>query len=135
MKKILIIICVVIATAITSISYNNVSVEAKIKEVYGDTDSVVMKGKLKKIKLWYAGEWQTNYVLYVNPKFRVLHSHWYDYATTQKRICVIGLSKKQKKKYKNKNVKVWGTIGVTSNYFCTDYGIYDVKKIKKIKKK
>ena len=48
----------------------------------------ILKGKLKKVKYYYGGEYQINYVLYVKPKFVVEHSYMYDDAPIQSRICV-----------------------------------------------
>ena len=112
---------------------NSNCVNAKVKSVYSSNDNVTMKGKLKKVKYYYGGEYQINYVLYVKPKFVVEHSYMYDDAPIQSRICVY-IGKKQWKKYKNKKVKIKGTMTENSAYYCTLFGIYDIDSIKKIKK-
>ena len=83
---------------------NSNCVNAKVKSVYSSNDNVTMKGKLKKVKYYYGGEYQINYVLYVKPKFVVEHSYMYDDAPIQSRICVY-IDKKQWKKYIENNVK------------------------------
>lgn len=112
---------------------NSNCVNAKVKSVYSSNDNVTMKGKLKKVKYYYGGEYQINYVLYVKPKFFVEHSYMYDDAPIQSRICVY-IDKKQWKKYKNKKVKIRGTMTENSAYYCTPFGIYDIDSIKKIEK-
>lgn len=63
----------------------------------------------------------------------VEHSYMYDDAPIQSRICVY-IDKKQWKKYKNKKVKIKGTMTENSAYYCTPFGIYDIDSIKKIEK-
>ncbi len=112
-------------------------VEAKIK-TYCTEEKVVMTGKIKKVKYYmWNGRCEINYVLYTNEKFKVKDTEqnksWIN-PDKQYRLSVL-ISKKQWKKYKNKKVKIKGILGNSSPHFCTDYEIYDIKKIQKVKKK
>jgi hypothetical protein len=132
-KKTIRFVNVIFAIAILVMILGNGRIaEAKVNSIYASEQKVVLEGKLKKIKYYYAGEWQVNYVLYTHPKFCVEHSNVGD-GSIQDRICVY-ITKAQWKKYKNQKVRIKGTMTENSPYYCTTYGLYNIKKIKKIKK-
>lgn len=132
MKKYIIYLMCSILVCVSVLNYETVVSEAKVKYIYSSSDDVVLEGKLKKVRYYYAGEWQNNYVLYTHHKFTVDFSYCND-RSKQNRICLY-ITKKQWKKYKNKKIRVKGTMTENSGYYCTTYGLYNIKKIKKIKK-
>lgn len=132
MKKYVILLVLVLTIIVTFFGYGSVVSEAKVKSIYSSSDNVTLEGKLKKVKYYYAGEWQTNYVLYTHHKFTVEFSQCFD-ISKQNRICLY-ITKKQFKKYRNKKIRVKGTMTENSGYYCTSYGLHNIKKIKKIKK-
>lgn len=132
MKEMVKKLVTVLLVAILIISLSNESVEAKVK-TYSTEKQVTMTGKIKKVKYYmWNGMCETNYVLYTNKKFRVKDSGG-KCSDKQRKITVL-ITKKQWKKYKNKKVMVKGTLGVASPHYCTNYDIYNIIKIKKIKK-
>ncbi len=117
-RYIWIIVVYVLVFSLTTISYDSVHA---IKR-YNNNDVATMKGELAKVRFIYAGEYQTNYVLYLDKKVSID-------GEKQNRIALY-ITKKQWKKYKNKKLKVTGTITMNSGYYVTGYGLWDISKIK-----
>ena len=132
MKKVIRSLFLITCFFVLLFGYGRIYSKAKVTSIYSSGQDVTLEGKLKKVKYYYAGEWQNNYVLYTHPKFTVDFSYCLD-TSKQSRICLY-ITKKQYKKYKNKKIRIKGTITENSSYYCTSYGLYNIMKIKKIKK-
>ena len=86
-------------------------------KVYRLNKKATLKGEIKKVGYYYAGEMQTNYLLYLKKPIIVQSKYT---MCKMDSICVV-LTKKEYKKYKNKTVSVKGKIEEASGYYCSAY--------------